>query len=581
MSETGDGLGMEPRIGEPETSFPGPDLTAGGLSGPTPADMPSTGGPGPTPLQSPVRWVYDFDPASGMARATFNGLVQFTEGGSESAGVTSFNGRTGAVVLEADDLEAAGALANPSPELEGTPTAPTAAPGDSSTTIATTAFVAQAIAASPHVQSFNGRMGAVALTTSDIQTAGGAPAASPALTGTPTAPTGALGDASSQIATDAFVANAIAGGAVTAFNGRRGAVSLTLSDIQTAGGAPVASPNFTGAPSGPTAAPGDATTQLATTAFVTNAVVGATAGVASVNTRTGAVVLNAADLTGMGGAPINSPTFTGNPHAPTPSAGDNSTSLATTAFVATAIAAEPAGVSSFNGRTGVVTLALSDVTNVGGAPLGSPSFTGSPSGPTPTPGDNSTRLATTAFVQSGIAALPAIPGPSTVTPLMDGTAAIGSSGLFARADHVHPTDTTRAPILGVTDGSNAPAGQVGEFVSQTFPATGVASNTVWNIGYLSLPAGDWDISGFAQFSITAAAATQFQAGFSSSGTAFAGGYLTPILYSGASNLGGSAFALPTQRVNAATATTIYFNVLAIFGSGTCNANGRFYARRAR
>lgn len=33
---------------------------------------------------------------------------------------------------------------------------------------------------------------------------------------------------------------------------------------------------------------------------------------------------------------------------------------------------------------------------------------------------------------------------STSTPLMDGTAAVGSSTAFARGDHVHPTDTSRA-----------------------------------------------------------------------------------------------------------------------------------------
>ena len=36
-----------------------------------------------------------------------------------------------------------------------------------------------------------------------------------------------------------------------------------------------------------------------------------------------------------------------------------------------------------------------------------------------------------------------VPGPSTTTPPMDGTGAVGVSALFARADHVHPTDTSR------------------------------------------------------------------------------------------------------------------------------------------
>ncbi|MBR6541572.1 MAG: hypothetical protein IKT74_08615, partial [Bacteroidales bacterium] len=35
---------------------------------------------------------------------------------------------------------------------------------------------------------------------------------------------------------------------------------------------------------------------------------------------------------------------------------------------------------------------------------------------------------------------------STITPNMDGTASAGTSDFVARADHTHPTDTTRAPV---------------------------------------------------------------------------------------------------------------------------------------
>jgi len=37
-----------------------------------------------------------------------------------------------------------------------------------------------------------------------------------------------------------------------------------------------------------------------------------------------------------------------------------------------------------------------------------------------------------------------VANPATATPLMDGTAAVGTSELYARQDHVHPTDTSRA-----------------------------------------------------------------------------------------------------------------------------------------
>ena len=44
-----------------------------------------------------------------------------------------------------------------------------------------------------------------------------------------------------------------------------------------------------------------------------------------------------------------------------------------------------------------------------------------------------------------------MPAPATTLPLMDGTAAIGVRGEFARSDHVHPVDTTSVlQLKGVT-----------------------------------------------------------------------------------------------------------------------------------
>ena len=57
----------------------------------------------------------------------------------------------------------------------------------------------------------------------------------------------------------------------------------------------------------------------------------------SVAGRTGAITLAVADVSGA--APLASPIFTGNPQAPTPgSTTDNTTSIATTAWVNTAVA---------------------------------------------------------------------------------------------------------------------------------------------------------------------------------------------------------------------------------------------------
>lgn len=51
-----------------------------------------------------------------------------------------------------------------------------------------------------------------------------------------------------------------------------------------------------------------------------------------------------------------------------------------------------------------------------------------------------------------------IPQPSSTTPAMDGTAAVGTSTDYARADHVHPTDTSRAAASHVHAAADVTSG---------------------------------------------------------------------------------------------------------------------------
>jgi hypothetical protein len=100
-------------------------------------------------------------------------------------------------------------------------------------------------------------------------------------------------------------------------------------------------------------------------------------------------------------ASLASPIFTGNPTAPTPATADNDTSIATTAFVK----------ANLSGKSDLGhTHPESDITNLvtdlaAKAPLASPAFTGNPTAPTPTAGDNDTSIATTAFVQASLGAI--------------------------------------------------------------------------------------------------------------------------------------------------------------------------------
>lgn len=341
---------------------------------------------------------------------------------------------------------------------------------------------------------------------------------------------------SSGTANDYDVRLQVTGGSATAGQGTLGigAASLLLNGIAVA---TLAGPTFTGTPAAPTATVGTNTTQLATTAFVTAAVSAGTAGVASFNSRTGTVTLSSADVTGAltftpysaanpsafiaaagapvqtvagragavvlavadvsGAAPLASPTFTGTPTVPgyltTATAGTTYAPLASPTFTGTVtiptgasiagyalttnvptssaatplidgtaatgiagtyareghvhpvdttryaasnpnayIAAAGAPVQTVAGRTGAVVLAVADVS--GAAPLAAPALTGIPTAPTPAVSTNTTQLATTAYVLGQVA---------TATPLVDGTAAVGTSLLYARQDHAHPTDTTR------------------------------------------------------------------------------------------------------------------------------------------
>ncbi len=117
--------------------------------------------------------------------------------------------------------------------------------------------------------------------------------------------------------------------------------------------------------------------------------------------------LSAADwATFNGKAPLASPTFTGTPAAPTATGGTNTTQIATTAFVTSAV--------------------------TGTAPLASPTFTGTPAAPTATGGTNTTQIATTAFVTSAVAGKePTLGNPGADGYVLSSTAAGARSWVAA------------------------------------------------------------------------------------------------------------------------------------------------------
>ena len=245
-----------------------------------------------------------------ITNTTTGGLVGIwaTTGGTATR-YLNINGSTGVVEVAADPSTTLGIATKnyvdnkfTNTVLYGTPVAPTPLDGDSDTSIATTQFVANAIS--------------INRSATEANVAYKANIASPVLTGNPQAPTPAVGDNDTSIATTAFVYQANVG-------------LKGYSDTQFSLKANINSPTFTGNPQAPTASYNDASISIATTQFVATANTSVVNYINSVNSAIGAQMVLRAN--------IASPTFTGNPQAPTPLVGDNDTSIATTAFVQTAI----------------------------------------------------------------------------------------------------------------------------------------------------------------------------------------------------------------------------------------------------
>lgn len=146
-----------------------------------------------------------------------------------------------------------------------------------------------------------------------------------------------------------------------------------------------------------------------------------------------------------------------------------------------------------------------------------------------------------------------------------------------------------AGIRGVTNGSDATAGNIGEYFSANrAQASGfsLANITHTTVVTLTLPAGDWDISGLAQFN--PAATTTFRnllGGFTTttngnpavSQFAYADqGY--PVGYT----LGGYATSIfvPNYRFVCTTTSNLYLNVFAEFATSTMTGYGFMTARRS-
>ncbi|MEX3261094.1 phage tail-collar fiber domain-containing protein [Escherichia coli] len=194
-------------------------------------------------------------------------------------------------------------------------------------------------------------------------------------------------------------------------------------------------------------------------------------------------------------APKESPTLTGTPKAPTPAEGNNTTQIATTAFVQAALLAlingAPATLDTLKEIAAAINNDPKFSTTINNAlalkaPLSSPALTGTPTAPTAAQSVNNTQIATTAFVKSAIAAMVGS-APAALDTLNELAAALGNDPNFATTmlnalAGKQPLDNTLTNLsgkdvagllayLGLGEGSALPVGVPVPWPSAT-PPTG-------------------------------------------------------------------------------------------------------------
>lgn len=178
-------------------------------------------------------------------------------------------------------------------------------------------------------------------------------------------------------------------------------------------------------------------------------------------------------------------------------------------------------------------------------------------------------------------------GASAWTALTPGTGGQFLSSGGAAANPSWASLPAAGQLPGTATNDSASAGNVGEFVSSSVTcttSTGLSNNTPTNITSISLTAGDWDVQ--AQVAIdpvVGTTVTALQGGVSTvSATLPATGALGEVFWIG-SVAGGPTLSFPSSmaRVSLASTNTVYAVIQGNFSGSTAGSCGAIRARRVR
>ena len=143
------------------------------------------------------------------------------------------------------------------------------------------------------------------------------------------------------------------------------------------------------------------------------------------------------------------------------------------------------------------------------------------------------------------------------------------------ADQVNKLAAKVGAGAGVTDGSDAAAGQIGEYLTATASGIALTNNAAVNIVSLDLTAGDWDVSGHVQFN--AGAGTH---NFYAAAVGAIDGLETQINATVSTGAVTQGLSTATRRYSETATVTVWLVAQAGF-TGSMTASGVIRARRMR
>ena len=136
---------------------------------------------------------------------------------------------------------------------------------------------------------------------------------------------------------------------------------------------------------------------------------------------------------------------------------------------------------------------------------------------------------------------------------------------------------------GVTDGSSAAAGDIGEHIKGTGASSAQTNGIDRNVTSIALTAGDWDVSGVCGLIGAPTGFTLFLVSITPSSATNNGvdGESRLWLPFGSNGNSDVNIAIPPFRVSLSGSATYYLVARANFTGGSCNTYGTLRARRVR